>query len=354
MSYIGKAPIDRILGLSQKNVFAGDGSTTSFDMTSAAPEGGDTAVDVFVDNVRQEPGVGKGYVLAQDGSSEWTRITFSAAPVSGAVIWTNNRLRTQITNTLPGSGTVTAALLATDSVITIKILDANVTTAKIADDNVTTAKIADNNVTLAKLSDGTQGGTIYYGASGAPTELGAGTSGQFLKTLGTSANPAWGTVALTTINTNADDRVITGSGTADTLNGETNLTYDQTTLAIKNSGTASDIKVYCESSNAHYTSIKSAAHAAYTGGSWTFTLPGTDGASGEFLTTNGSGLSSWASVPAGAPTGGGSDKVFFENEQTVDTDYTLTTSNNAVSAGPVTVSAGITVTVPAGAAWVIV
>ena len=184
--------------------------------------------------------------------------------------------------------------------------------------------------------------------------MAAGTSGQFLKTLGTSANPAWGTVALTTINTNADDRVITGSGTADTLNGETNLTYDQTTLAIKNSGTASDLKVYCESSNAHYTSIKSAAHAAYTGGSWTFTLPGTDGASGEFLTTNGSGLSSWASVPAGAPTGGGSDKVFFENEQTVDTDYTLTSSNNAVSAGPVTVSAGRTVTVPSGAAWVIV
>ena len=58
MSYIGKAPIDRTLGLSQKNVFTGDGSTTSFDMTTAAPEGGDTAVDVFVDNVRQEPGTG--------------------------------------------------------------------------------------------------------------------------------------------------------------------------------------------------------------------------------------------------------------------------------------------------------
>ena len=46
--------------------------------------------------------------------------------------------------------------------------------------------------------------------------------------------------------------------------------------------------------------------------------------------------------------------MFFENEQTVDTDYTLTASNNAVSAGPVTVSSGVTVTVPSGAAWVIV
>ena len=286
MSYIGKAPINRVLGLSQKNLFTGDGSTTIFDMTSAAPEGGDTAVDVFVDNVRQEPGVGKGYVLAQDGSSEWKRITFSAAPASGAVIWTNNRLRTQITNTLPGAGTITSTLLGSNSVTTIKILD----------DNVTTAKIADNNVTLAKIADGTQGGTLYFGASGAPTELAAGTSGKFLKTQGSGANPIWDSVALTTINTNADNRVITGSGTADTLNGETNLTYDQTTLAVKNSGTASDIKVYCENSNSHYTSIKSAAHAAYTGGSWTLTLPGTDGTASQFLQTNGSGVTTWATV----------------------------------------------------------
>ena len=220
---------------------------------------------------------------------------------------------------------------------------------------ITTASLTDDAVTLAKQAAGTQGGTFYFGASGAPTQLAAGTSGKFLKTQGAGANPIWDDVpAGVTINTNADNRLISGSGTANTLNGEANLTYDGTSVAIKNAGTASDIKVYCESSNAHYTSIKSAAHAAYTGGSWTLTLPGTDGAADEFLKTNGAGLSSWSAVPAGAPTGGGTDKVFFENEQTVDTDYTLTSSNNAVSAGPVTVSNGITVTVPAGAAWVIV
>ena len=117
MSYIGKAPIDRTLGLSQKNVFTGDGSTVSFDMTTAAPEGGDTAVDVFVDNVRQEPGTSKAYVIAQDGSGDYKRITFSTAPASAAVIWTNNRLRTQITNILPGTGTVGKTLL-NDNVIT--------------------------------------------------------------------------------------------------------------------------------------------------------------------------------------------------------------------------------------------
>ena len=220
---------------------------------------------------------------------------------------------------------------------------------------ITTASITDDSITLAKQSAGTQGGTFYYGGSGAPTELAAGVSGKFLKTQGSGANPVWDDVpAGVTINTNAAQRIISGSGTANTLNGEANLTYDGTSVAIKNAGTASDVKLYCESSNAHYTSIKSAAHSAYTGGSWTLTLPGTDGAADEFLKTNGSGVTSWGTVPAGAPTGGGTDKVFFENEQTVDTDYTLTSSNNAVSAGPVTVSNGVTVTVPAGAAWVIV
>ena len=57
------------------------------------------------------------------------------------------------------------------------------------------AEPADNSVTLAKLADGTQGDILYYGASGAPTLLGAGTSGQFLKTQGAGANPVWGTAS---------------------------------------------------------------------------------------------------------------------------------------------------------------
>ena len=231
-----------------------------------------------------------------------------------------------------------------------------ITTAGITASAVTTTKINNNAVdgTKIAMTSDAQGDVLFYGGTDYE-RLGPGTSGKFLKTQGASADPIWDDVpAGVTINTNANNRLISGSATANTLNGETNLTYDGTTVDIKNAGTASDIKVYCESSNAHYTSIKSAAHSAYTGGSWTLTLPGTDGATDEFLKTNGSGVSSWSAVPAGAPTGGGTDKVFFENEQTVDTDYTLTTSNNAVSAGPVTVSSGITVTVPTGAAWVIV
>ena len=58
-------------------------------------------------------------------------------------------------------------------------------------DTVGTSEIDANAVTLTELEDGTQGDILYYGASGAPTRLGAGTSGQFLKTQGAAANPAW-------------------------------------------------------------------------------------------------------------------------------------------------------------------
>jgi hypothetical protein len=63
--------------------------------------------------------------------------------------------------------------------------------------------------------------------------------------------------------------------------------------------------------------------------------------------------SAWGAVGGGA-TGGGSDQVFIENDQTVTTNYTISTNKNAVSAGTVTINSGISVTVPSGARWVVV
>ena len=64
------------------------------------------------------------------------------------------------------------------------------------------------------------------------------------------------------------------------------------------------------------------------------------------------GDNAWSTVPAGSPTGGGSDKIFFENGPTVATAYTLTANYNAVSAGPVAVNANVTLT--GTSEWVIV
>lgn len=61
----------------------------------------------------------------------------------------------------------------------------------------------------------------------------------------------------------------------------------------------------------------------------------------------------WGSIGGGA-TGGGGDAIFYENGQTVNTDYSLTASTNAMSAGPITIGASATVTIPANQTWVIV
>lgn len=58
-------------------------------------------------------------------------------------------------------------------------------------------------------------------------------------------------------------------------------------------------------------------------------------------------------IKSGA-TGGGTDDIFYENSQNVNSNYTITTNKNAMSAGPITIKAGVTVTVPSGSRWVVV
>ncbi len=293
MPYIGKGPIDRTLGLNEKDTFTGDGSTVAFDLSTVAPSA--NAIEVFIDNVRQEPGSGKAYTFGVDGSGDLKRITFSAAPANSAEIYVLNPLRTQITETP-------------------------------SDNTITSAKIVGNAVTGAKIAMGSdaQGDVLFYGGTDYE-RLAAGTSGQFLKTQGAGADPVWGTVS-----------------TDPTMGGDI-------------SGTASAAAIVANAVDGTHIAMGSDAQGDvlfYGGTDYERLAAGT---SGYFLKTLGSGADpAWAEVPAGAPTGGGTEKVFYENENSVDTDYTLTTNYNAVSAGPVTVASGVTVTIPAGQAWVIV
>ena len=103
------------------------------------------------------------------------------------------------------------------------------------------------------------------------------------------------------------DRIPTITG-ADALTGTANFTYDGNTLDVKNSGTASSINLYCETSNLHYVKIKSGPHAAAT--SYTLTLPNAPpSVSGQALTATTAGVGSWATV-GGALT---SFKMRFQN-----------------------------------------
>ena len=59
--------------------------------------------------------------------------------------------------------------------------------------------------------------------------------------------------------------------------------------------------------------------------------------------------------PAGAPVGGAStNTVFFENDKEVAVNYQITSTKNAMTAGPISINAGIAVTVPSGCSWTIV
>lgn len=61
----------------------------------------------------------------------------------------------------------------------------------------------------------------------------------------------------------------------------------------------------------------------------------------------------WGAVGGGAK-GAGSNAVFYENDQTVTGNYTITSGKNAMSAGPITINSGITVTIPSGSVWTII
>jgi hypothetical protein len=80
-------------------------------------------------------------------SDSVTTVKITDANVTAAKLATDSVETAKIVN-----AAVTAAKLAADSVETAKIVDSNVTAAKLASDSVTTAKILDANVTDAKLA----------------------------------------------------------------------------------------------------------------------------------------------------------------------------------------------------------
>jgi len=85
-----------------------------------------------------------------------------------------------------------------------------------------------------------------------------------------------------------------------------------------------------------------------------WTLPSEDAAvSGYALVSNASGVLSWAAAGAGA-VGGGSDEIFWENDQIITQNYTITNGKNAGSFGPITIQSGVTVTVGSGETWTVV
>ena len=141
MAYLGEVPNPVNRGLTRKDTFTGDGSTVTFDLTTAIPNVTENDIEVFVENVRQEPGSSDAYTLGFDGSSNFKRITFTAAPDSGAEIYV-----------LSGSAQSQLLTIADNSITTAKIQNGAITADKIADGTIIASDVADGAITGAKIN----------------------------------------------------------------------------------------------------------------------------------------------------------------------------------------------------------
>ena len=284
---------------------------------------------VSINGVIQKPNTGtsqpsEGFAL--DGGD----IIFSSAPSASADFFIIT-IGASVSIGTPSAGTVGTTQLANGAVATAKIQDDAVTTDKlansintaitantakttnathtgdvtgstsltIASDAVTTAKIADDAVTAAKLAD---------------TSVSAGSYGS--------------ATAIPAITVDAQGRI---------------------TAASTNSINTSTIPVADESTDTTcfpvFVTTATGDQAPKTGSNLTFnSATGALGATS--YTGDGSSLTGVASTVA--------DGCIYENSQTISNNYTITTNKNAMSAGPITVASGATLTIPSGSTYTIV
>ncbi len=67
------------------------------------------------------------------------------------------------------------------------------------------------------------------------------------------------------------------------------------------------------------------------------------------------GWAPFSTMPTGGvPAGGTPEKIFYLNDQVIAEDYTVPAGKNAVSAGPLAIIAGVTVTVSPGSSWTVI
>ena len=130
--------------------------------------------------------------------------------------------------------------------------------------------------------------------------------------------------------------------------GEVTSTGDGATVIADNVVDEANLKVSNTPTNGYFLS----AQSGNTGGmTWAEVdaLPSQSGNSGKYLTTNGS-AASWAVLDTDANT---TTKGLYEHAHTIAANYSITSGNNALTAGPITINSGISVTIPTGSTWIV-
>lgn len=142
---------------------------------------------------------------------------------------------------------------------------------------------------------------------------------------------------------------------------ETSTTTGTGTFTLAGAATGFQSFSVIGNGNSTFYCIVDSAAGAWEVGIGTYTSSGTllsrdtvlESSNSGSLVNFGSGSKDvFVTYPAERAVIGG--KGLIENSSTITEDVTITTGNNAISAGPVTISSGITVTVPSGSVWTIV
>ena len=179
-------------------------------------------------------------------------------------------------------------------------------TATPSNDSVSTIKIQDGAVTSAKLAD----------TAVTPGSYGSGT-------------------AIPVITVDQDGRITNASTTNVAGVSSLSLAGDTLTLSTADGGSyTADFSAYATDTDL----------STGLGTKQDTLVSGTN-----IKTVNGGSVLGSGNLVVGAQ-----EDVFYENSQTLSSSYTITSGKSAMSAGPVTLDTGVTVTIPSGSRWVIV
>ena len=223
---------------------------------------------------------------------------------------------TKVTSGGITDATVSTADIANDAVTSDKIADDAIQSEHYGGTSIDTEHIANGAVTGPKIAGNTVGTSNIQDEAVTLAKLPHGTSsndGKFLRA-NNGADPSFETVSIpagTTINNNANNRLITGSGTANTLEGESTATYDGTKLFLSG-GSGSDGHInMLELKHLNTASSTSGStgdgpsillNGYYSSNEWALAKIAADNAGGQFGSGYGGELSFWVHPANGTQT----------------------------------------------------